>query len=281
VPPLDDPLAEADAHERAGHVRVARSLYQRALDARRGEALLGLARLAICQANWPEADRCAEAALELAERDAKADDAALALNVRAAVRLQTGAYAEATELLRAALGRAETPRTRGVLYGQLANIAALSSRFAESAELYDRAAGEFEAAGYDLGLAQTLASRAALALDRGDPALALSIAEVAAVAGRAAKAEDVVMVARENAAQALLMLGRGQEAERDLVTALGHFHENPVRQAEVLEILGQVYAAQPDHRDTARKCLERALEAARRAGVGVIADRIAARLAGA
>jgi hypothetical protein len=65
-----------------------------------------------------------------------------------------------------------------------------------------------------------------------------------------------------------------------LTEALGHFTSarNLLRQAECLEIMGQMSAARSGDPETARRCYERARELANAVGDRPLADRLTKRL---
>ncbi|HTE47892.1 MAG TPA: tetratricopeptide repeat protein, partial [Gemmatimonadaceae bacterium] len=130
-----------------------------------------------------------------------------------------------------------------------------------------------------LGMAVALTNLSAVARDKGDPSRGLEYAQEATSLCRRLNALDVLLVAVQNEASALVALGRLDEAERLLAEALGHFTSarNPVRQAECLEIMGQMSEQRPDL-ETAARCYARALGIAQQAGDNPLMERIAKRL---
>src|SRR5262249_10586792 len=84
----------------------------------------------------------------------------------------------------------------------------------------------------------------------------------------------------ENQAAAFVALGNLESAESLLTEALGHFTSarNILRQAECLEIMGQMSELRPD-RETAIRCYTRALELATAASDRSLSDRLESRLA--
>src|SRR5262249_40971919 len=138
----------------------------------------------------------------------------------------------------------------------------------------------FRAANYDVGLAVALANAAKAALDRGDADRALDIGHEAIALARRLNALDVLLTAVQNQAAAFAAIGNLDAAELLLTEALGHFTSarNLVRQAECLEILGQVTESRPDGRDTAQRCYARARDLAVAAGDHPLIRRLSDRL---
>ena len=148
-------------------------------------------------------------------------------------------------------------------------------------ELFARSVDAIHEAWYELGMAFALTNASAAARDAGNAAEALDLAERAAAVSRRLSAFDVLTIAVQNQAQALVALGRADEAEAPLGEVLGHFTatSNVLRQAECLEVMGELYALRPDHDDTAARCFELASTLARRVGARTLAERLERRLA--
>ncbi len=91
---------------------------------------------------------------------------------------------------------------------------------------------------------------------------------------------DVLLTAVQNQAAAFAASGDHESAEALLTEALGHFTSarNLVRQAECLEIMGQMAATRSADSETARRCYERARELANAVGDRPLADRLTKRL---
>jgi tetratricopeptide (TPR) repeat protein len=105
----------------------------------------------------------------------------------------------------------------------------------------------------------------------GDEAIALA---------RRLNALDLLLTGVQNQAAAFAASGRHELAEALLTEALGHFTSagNLVRQAECLEIMGELSAERPEDRETAARCFARALALATQARDQRLVDRLATRL---
>jgi tetratricopeptide (TPR) repeat protein len=121
------------------------------------------------------------------------------------------------------------------------------------------------------------ASRAAL--DRGDAARSLEIGDEAVAIARRLNALDILLTAVQNQAAAFMATGKLDSAESLLTEALGHFTSarNPVRQAECLEIMGQLGERRSDW-ETAVRCYKRASDLAAGANDKLLTDRLRKRL---
>lgn len=288
----ESPLLAARLHldggfhfEQAGLSGKAIAAYTAALSAsttliEQAESRLRLARVYRSMFDWDAAIREAREAVRLAE-DAHADDvAAEAMNVEVGVYQLQGDFDRGDALAVRALGRARTPRVRGILLQNRGAMAAQRRDFAEANRLFGESVAAFREAGYELGMGIALNNAAAAARDAGDPARALELARQAAELGRRLSALDVVIMAVQNQAHALVKLGRTDEAEMLVGEALGHFASthNVLRQAECLEIMGILNALRPEHRETAVRCFELARTLAERIGARTLADRLRERL---
>src|SRR6185437_2464520 len=83
-----------------------------------------------------------------------------------------------------------------------------------------------------------------------------------------------------NQAAAFVELGNMEDAEVLLTEALGHFTSarNYLRQAECLEIMGQMSESRSGDYETAVRCYTRARDLARGAGHQALFDRLTKRL---
>lgn len=296
LPPLGGPgtpaLVGARVHldgglryEQAGLGARAIAAYEAALAAggtssERAEAHLRLARVRRTMCHWDDAVRESREAVRLAEMAGEEELAAEAMNVEVGVWQLQGRFSEAEALARAALGRARTPRVRGILLQNLGTIAAQRGEFAAAEQLFNESVAAFEEASYTLGIGIALNNASAAARDSGDAARALELGKRAEDVARAIDALDILVLAIQNKAHALVDLGRLDEAEALLGEALGHFTatRNELRQAECLEIMGQLNTFRVEQRETAIRCYERALDLADRVGDEILRSRVTARL---
>ncbi len=259
--------------------------YQEALticgtDGERAEAHLRLARVyrSLCQ--WDDAVREAREAVSLATVAGEADLIAEAMNVEVGVWQLRCDFDQAEPLARAALAHARSPRVQGILLQNLGAIAAQKRDFSAAERLFSDSVHAFEQAGYVLGISIALNNASAAARDGGDPRRALELGERAAETARDVDALDMFILALENQAHALVELGELDRAEALLGEALGHFAatQNDLRQAECLEILGQLSESRPGHADTAVRCYRRARELGDRVGDRLLCERVNQRL---
>jgi tetratricopeptide (TPR) repeat protein len=273
-------------YEQAGLARKAIAAYESALTARstpleRAEAQLRLARVHRAECEWDAAVREARVAVRLADAAGSDDLAAEAMNVEVGVYQLRGDLDAAEALAVAALTRARTPRVRGILLQNRGAVAAQRRDFVAAQTLFAESVEAFERAGYELGMAIALNNASAAARDAGDPPHALELAEEAAALARRLGAFDILTLAVQNQAYALIALGRADEAEAPLGEVLGHYTAtcNVLRQAECLEVMGSLYALRPGERETAERCYELARTLAARVGAHVLSGRVAERLA--
>jgi tetratricopeptide (TPR) repeat protein len=273
-------------YEQAGIAEKAIAAYEAALrvgesPVDRAEAHLRLARVHRAASEWEAATREAQRAVELADQGGSDDLAAEAMNVEVGVYLLRGELDTADALATAALRRARSPRVRGILLQNRGSAAAQRGDFTAAATLFKQSVDEFRACGYELGMAIALTNASAAARDAGDALASLELAERAALLARELSAFDVLTMAVQNQAHALVSLGRANEAEAPLGEVLGHLTVtcNVLRQAECLEVMGKLYAARPGYEDTAVRCFELAGELARRVGARTLSERLAHRLA--
>jgi len=273
-------------YEQAGVAHKAVAAYEAALGAgatplERAEAHIRLARVYRTESEWDAAAREARAAARLADEVGSDDLAAEAMNVEVGIHLLRGEFAAADTLAAAALERARSARVRGVLLQNRGSAAAQLGDFVTAGALFARSVDAFDDAGYELGMAFALTNASAATRDAGDAAGALDFAERAAALARRLSAFDVLTIAVQNQAKALVALGRADEAEAPLGEVLGHFAatSNVLRQAECLEVLGELYALRPHHDDTAARCFELAGTLAQRVGARVLSERLSRRLA--
>jgi len=272
-------------YEQAGMARKAVAAYEAALaagadPAERAEAQLRLARAHRTNNDWDAAIAEARVAVRLAEEAGSPDLVAEAMNVEVGVYQLRGEWDAGDALARAALNVAHSPRVRGILLQNRGAIAAQRADFTAATELFNQSMDAFEAAGYELGMAIALNNASAAARDAGDPAHSLTLAVRAAAVARRLSAYDVLTLAAQNQAHALVALGRADEAEAPLGEVLGHFTAtcNVLRQAECLEIMGVLHHARSPGDGTAERCFELAQSLGERVGSSALCTRVARRL---
>lgn len=270
--------------EQGGSLERALDAYEAALDAAATPAEEAEARIRIARTYRSLGDLArsleeSRAALTLAEQAGADDLAAEAMNVEIGLLQMRGLHEEADVLGQAAIARAKSPRVRGITLQNLGRGAAERRDFTTSDAYFDQSIEAFRAANYDFGLAVSLTNAARAALDRGDAGRSIEIGKEAILLARRLNALDVLLTTVQNQAAAFLALGNLDAAELLLTEALGHFTSarNSQRQAECLEIMGQMNEQRPDY-DTAVRCYVRARDLALAATDQSLADRLAKRI---
>jgi tetratricopeptide (TPR) repeat protein len=245
----------------------------------RAEASLRIARVYRTLARFDESIEQARRAIELADQAGDDDLVAEAMNVEIGALQMRGSFDEADAIAMAAMQRAKSPRVRGITLQNLGRSAAERRDFMTSDDYFERSIAAFREARYELGLSISLANAARAALDRGDALRAIDIGQEAIAVARRLNVLDILSTAVQNQAAAFVALGNVESAEGLLTEALGHFTSarNPQRQAECLEIMGQMSELRPDH-ETAARCYGRAHDLALLAGDRTLIDRLTKRL---
>lgn len=270
--------------ESAGSLERALDAYRDALAARptpieEAEAHLRVARVHRSRAEWDESREESRAAVRIATEAGDDDLAAEAMNVEVGLLQLQGFFVEAEELAHEAIRRARTPRVRGITLQNLGRGAAERGDFARSDTYFNQSIAAFREASYETGLGVALTNAARAALDRGDAARSIEIGHEAVAIARRLNALEVLLTAVQNQAAAFMALGDVEAAETLLTEALGHFTSarNPVRQAECLEIMGQLSELKSD-RETAVRCYERARDLAKSANDQPLIERLTGRI---
>jgi tetratricopeptide (TPR) repeat protein len=273
-------------YEQAGVTEKAVAAYRSALAAsvtavERAEAHIRLARIHRTVSNWDDAIREADEAARLAGEAGNGDLAAEALNVEVGVHQLRGDFALGERVARRALELARTPRVRGILLQNLGAIAAQRREFHLADRLFSQSVEEFKTARYEVGMAVALNNASAAARDANDFERALELSALAADVSGRIDALDVLMLALQNQAHALLELGSISSAETLLGQALGHYAatRNVLRHAECLEIMGRIEEWKPGYLDAAIRCYQLAAEMATKVGDRVLVERLQRRLA--
>lgn len=271
--------------EQGGTLDRALDAYRDALNAgatptEQVEAHLRIARVHRTRAEWELAHREAELAVRLAEEAGNADLAAEALNIEIGSLQMQGRFDEADVIGQRAITIAQSPRVRGITLQNLGRGAAERGDFQRSDEYFDESIAAFRSASYEVGLAVALMNAARAALDRGDARRSIAIGQEGIAIARKLNALDVLLVGVQNQAAAFVALKEVEAAESLLTEALGHFTSarNPVRQAECLEIMGEMSELKGDA-ETAERCYGRARELATTASDAPLLARLANRLA--
>ncbi len=243
------------------------------------EARVRIARIHRGRTEFDKSIDEARTALRLADAAGADDLAAEALNVEIGVLQLLGSFEAAEALGHTALARAKTPRVRGITLQNMGRGAAERGDFKTSDMYFDQSIEAFREARYDFGLTFALSNAARAALDRGDVSRSIDIGHQAIALARRLNALDVLLTTVQNQAAAFVVLGNLDAAESLLTEALGHFTtaRNPQRQAECLEIMGQMNEQRPDA-ETAERCYTRARDLALAATDRVLADRVTKRL---
>jgi tetratricopeptide (TPR) repeat protein len=289
--PAERPVGSARAHldhglrlERTGITARALEAFREGLAAATTPGDQALAKLYIARAlrtlaDWPasrdEAREAVRLALEIGDRDLAAE----AMNIEVGALQVQGFFEEADALAGRAIEYATSPRVRGITLQNLGRGAAERGDFETSDRYFSESITSFRQAGYEIGLAIALTNAAKAALDRNDPARSIEIGKEAIALARRLGVLDVLLTTVQNQAAAYVAVGNLESAEGLLTEALGHFTSagNLVRQAECLEIMGDISERRPD-RDTAARCYRRARDLAQTAGDRPLAERLTRRL---
>lgn len=258
--------------------------FREALSAATSESDQALARLYVARAyrtltDWDRSRDEARHAVRLALAIGDRDLAAEAMNVEIGALQMQGFLDEADALARRAIGYAVSPRVRGITLQNLGRGAAERGDFVTSDRYFGESIDAFREANYDVGLAIALTNAAKAALDRRDAERSIEIGKEAIALARRLSVLDVLLTTVQNQAAAYVAVGNLESAEALLTEALGHFTSagNLIRQAECLEIMGEISERRPDT-DTAARCYARARDLAAAAGDHPLVDRLTRRL---
>lgn len=290
--PSPDLSASVKAHFDRGFRFEQGGLLERALDAyhdalgaavtlvEQAEANLRIARVLRSANKWTESKLASAQAIHFAELAGSRDLTAEAMNIEVGALQVQGYYEAADTIAIRALDYASSPRVRGITLQNLGRGAAERGDFATSDRYFDESIECFRLANYDLGLAIALVNVGRAALDRGDFQRAIELGDEAIALTRRLNALDLLLTGVQNQAAAYAATGRHELAEALLTEALGHFTSagNLVRQAECLEIMGDLSAQRPDDNETATRCFTRALTLAARANDQTLVERLSKRL---
>lgn len=272
--------------EQAGALERALEMYRQVLAQEPAiteqiEAHIRIARVHRAATAWGKSRAESSEAIRLAESVGADDLAAEAMNVEVGALQMRGSFDQADSMATRALELARSPRVRGIILQNLGRSAAERRDFETSDRYFSESISAFRQAGYEIGLAIALTNAAKAALDRNDPARSIEIGKEAIALARRLGVLDVLLTTVQNQAAAYVAEGNLESAEGLLTEALGHFTSagNLVRQAECLEIMGEISERRPD-RDTAARCYTRARDLAQAAGDRPLAERLTHRLGG-
>jgi tetratricopeptide (TPR) repeat protein len=227
------------------------------------------------RSDWSQAMECAERAVEVAESAGMRDPLAEALNAKATVYQAQGDFDRAEPVLREAAALSFDPKVQALIYANLGAIAAERGDLVTARKHFLASAERFRRAGYHFGEAVTLNNFGRVALDVGNPRIALPMLQDARGAARRAADAELLGIVQTNLAEAHERLGQIEEGTQEANDALAAFTRlaNHARRAECLRVLGTLAASAGD-RGRAREHYERALEAADAAGMTTERERI-------
>jgi tetratricopeptide (TPR) repeat protein len=225
----------------------------------RAESHLRIARVYRSMAEWTLSREQSDEAMRIARANSLDDLAAEALNVEFGALQSQGRYDEADAMGQRAIALARSPRVLGITLQNLGRGAAERRDFKTSDRYFDQSIEAFRSANYEFGLAVALCNASRAALDRGDAERSLQIGDEAIAIARRLNSLETLLTAVQNQAAAFMATGKLDSAESLLTEALGHFTSarNPIRQAECLEIMGQIGELRSDW-ETAVRCYTRA-----------------------
>ncbi len=223
------------------------------------EAHLRIARVYRSMADWSLSREESDAAVRIAKAAGLDDLAAEALNVEFGALQTQGRFDEADTIGQRAIGLARSPRVRGITLQNLGRSAAERRDFKTSDRYFNESINAFRAANYEFGLAVALCNASRASLVRGDAQRSVEIGNEAITIARRLNSLETLLTAVQNQAAAFMATGKLESAETLLTEALGHFTSarNPIRQAECLEIMGQIGELRSDW-ETAVRCYTRA-----------------------
>jgi tetratricopeptide (TPR) repeat protein len=284
-------VTAADAYLERGFRFEQGGLLQRALDAYRdalatnaspaeaADAHLRIARVYRSMSDLSKSRDESREAARIANGIGADDLVAEAMNVEIGSLQIQGLFDEADSLAIEAMRRAKSPRVRGITLQNLGRAAAERRHFDRADRYFDESIAAFREANYEVGLAVALGNAARSALDRGDVGRSIEVGHEAIALARRLNALDVLLTTVQNQAAALVAIGNLDSAEVLLTEALGHFTSarNLVRQAECLEIMGQMSESRPDY-ETAARCYARARDLAITSNDQPLTDRLTQRL---
>ena len=266
--------------EQAGTLDRALDEYRKALTTAaspddEAESHLRIARVYRSTADWERCRQHSDKSVEIATAAGLDDLAAEALNIEFGALQSQGRFDEADAIGQRAIALARSPRVRGITLQNLGRSSAERRDFKTSDRYFMESIDAFRSANYELGLAIALGNASRAALDRGDAQRSVEIGNEAITIARRLNSLDTLLTAVQNQAAAFMATGKLDSAETLLTEALGHFTSarNPIRQAECLEIMGQIGELRSDW-ETAVRCYTRAGDLAAGAKDNPLAERL-------
>jgi len=266
--------------EEGGTLERSLEAYREALEAatstvEQAEAHLRIARVYRTMAEWTRSREESNEAVRLAQSAGAEDLAAEAMNIEIGALQEQGFLDEADAIGHGALELAKTPRVRGITLQNLGRGAAERGDFTTSDRYFDESITAFREANYERGLAVALVNASRAALDRGDARRSVEIGKEAIATARRLNSLDTLLTAVQNQAAAFMAQGRLDAADDLLTESLGHFTtaRNPIRQAECLELMGQLAEKRNDW-ETAVRCYTRASDLSRAANDQPLTERL-------
>ena len=251
--------------ERAGDLDRALEEYQATIarsddPAMASEAYTRIADVHRERCNWSDGLAAARTAQEIASRARL--DIALA-NARIAegnVLMIQGEFAAAMPIFREVADSQVDPKLRGIALQNIGAMLAQLGQHGAAERAFGESLGNFQKAGYPRGQAIALNNLGRFAIDRGvyqdaRPLLERALAEAMAIEDR-----ELVALAEQNLATALVHLGESANALDRTMSALGYFTScrNHYREIECLKLIALIHERSGDAA-SARKCYERAL----------------------
>ena len=278
-------LDSGASSEHAGLSDQALDAYTRSLNAaasqsERAESLIRIARVHRTCSRWEQSLALARDAEKIATAAGAFDLAAEAINVEAGAQLMRGLLDDAAALIDRALPMVQSPRVRGITLQNKAVIAGRGGDRTAARALWDESIAAFRQASYEIGIAVSLINAAVLAQESGELRRALDLNNQAITLARSIIAHDLMLSAVQNQAHVMVKLGWFDKAQTMLTESFGYFTTagNTLRQAECLEIIGELNSMQTGDIQTARRSLELARSLAAKVEDRALIDRIDAKL---
>lgn len=273
------------AYVRSGMTDRALEAYQDAITLARSDAELAdshvqAAHVFRLRSDWDDARKHAAIALDLAHRSGSDDLAAEALNVEVGIHMIRGNLDEAATHSARGLALSRSARVRGITLQNQATIAARRAEFGEARRLLEESIVAFREARNDQGIATSLVNSAAVAMDAGELNRALDLGDEAIAFTRTILAHDLLLTAVQNQAHVMVKLGWFEKAQTMVTEAFGFFTtaRNLVRQAECLEIMGELNSMRDGDLPTAHRAFTLAKEIADKSGDSILSARLASKL---
>lgn len=248
--------------------------------AERAEAHVRVACLQRTRSQWDDVRKHATIALELAHECGSDDLAAEAINVEVGMHILRGELDDAAVRSERALTLCRSPRLRGITLQNQGTIAGRRGDMSAARARLEESIAAFREVGYELGITYSLVNLAVVAQDAGELNRALDLGNKAIAASRAIQADNLLLTAVQNQAHVMVRLGWFDKAQTMLTEAFGFFTtaRNVIRQAECLEIMGELNSMRGGDPETAIRSFSRAKELAEKSGDMILTERIGKKL---